>query len=112
MYMKKRLSITQEKQLNNEQNLRKYKCFEEEYGAFERRESRLFDWLFDVWSEDDGFRITLEQNREELHNEKRKVLQHLDENKQSLLREKEDLEVVEQKYFDALLYSRKQEDKS
>lgn len=91
MYFKQKLTSIQKQQEENSDELKEYKYVEEKLETLHLREKRLFEWLHDVWKEDEKLKGSLENDQIELQHEQKKIARKIQDKKQTLENEKMDL---------------------
>lgn len=102
----------QEQQDQNREYLKQHDQLEQDIHELNTKGKRLFNELSDTWGKDQRMALEVDQNKNELLYNERRVRFELEEKKESLLKEKRELYDLEEELFTKRKqYVKKEEEK-
>jgi len=89
----------QEQQDQNREHLKQHDQLEQDIHELNAKGKRLFNELSDTWGKDQRMALEVDQNKNELLYNERRIRFELEEKKESLLKEKRELYDLEEELF-------------
>src|SRR5699024_10097593 len=103
----------QEQQDQNREHVKQHDQLEQDIHALNAKGKRLYNELRDTWGKDQRMALEVDQNKNELLYNERRIGFELEEKKESLLKEKRELYDLEEELFTKRKqYVKKEEEKS